>query len=53
MSHNAYVCDLKSLIKFLLPYLACCHFAKGPFKYYVMKEVNGWDQKMAIFDYLQ
>ena len=26
---------------------------KGPFKYYVIKEVDGWDQKMAIFDDLQ
>ena len=25
----------------------------GPFKYYVIKEVGGWGQKMAIFDYLQ
>ena len=22
----------------------------GPFKYYVIKEVGGWGQKMAIFD---
>jgi hypothetical protein len=28
-------------------------FAKGPFKYYVIKEVGGWGQKMAIFDDLQ
>ena len=27
--------------------------AKGPFKYYVIKEVGGWGQKMAIFDDLQ
>ena len=26
---------------------------KGPFKYYVCKEVGGWGQKMAIFDDLQ
>ena len=26
---------------------------KGPFKYYVMKEVGEWGQKMAIFDDLQ
>ena len=26
---------------------------KGPFKYYVIKEVGGLGQKMAIFDYLQ
>ena len=25
----------------------------GPFKYYVIKEVDGWGQKMAIFDDLQ
>jgi hypothetical protein len=24
--------------------------AKGPFKYYVIQEVGGWGQKMAIFD---
>ena len=23
---------------------------KGPFKYYVIKEVGGWGQKMAFFD---
>ena len=28
-------------------------FHKGPFKYYVIKEVGGWGQKMAIFDDLQ
>ena len=26
---------------------------KGPFKYYVIKEVGGWGQKMAIYDDLQ
>ena len=26
---------------------------KGPFKYYVIKEVGGWGQKMAFFDDLQ
>ena len=26
---------------------------KGPFKYYVIKEVGGRGQKMAIFDALQ
>ena len=26
---------------------------KGPFKYYVIKEVGGCGQKMAIFDDLQ
>ena len=25
--------------------------AKRPFKYYVIKEVSGWGQKMAIFDW--
>ena len=25
-------------------------YAKGAFKYYVIKEVGGWGQKMAIFD---
>ena len=28
-------------------------FPKGPFKYYVIKEVGGWGQKMSIFDDLQ
>ena len=28
-------------------------FNQGPFKYYVIKEVGGWGQKMAIFDDLQ
>ena len=28
-----------------------CH--KGPFKYYVIKEVGGWGQKKAILDDLQ
>ena len=27
--------------------------SKGPFKYYVIKEVGGWSQKMAILDDLQ
>ena len=27
--------------------------AQGPFKYYVIKEVGVWGQKMAIFDDLQ
>ena len=26
---------------------------KGPFKYYVIKEVGGWGQKMANLDDLQ
>ena len=26
---------------------------KGPFKYYVIKEVGGWGQKIAILDDLQ
>ena len=25
----------------------------GPFKYYIIKEVGGWGQNMAIFDDLQ
>ena len=28
-------------------------FTQGPFKYYVIKEVGGWGQKMAIFNDLQ
>ena len=28
-------------------------FNKGAFKYYVIKEVGGWGQKIAIFDDLQ
>ena len=30
-----------------------CLITKGPFKYYVIKEVGEWGQKMAIFDDLQ
>ena len=30
-----------------------CILYKGPFKYYVIKEVGGWGQKMTIFDDLQ
>ena len=29
------------------------HNIKGPFKYSVIKELGGWDQKMAIHDDLQ
>ena len=29
------------------------YFNKGPFKYYVIKEVGGWGQKLAILDDLQ
>ena len=28
-------------------------FPKGPFKYYVIKEVGGWGQKMSILDDLK
>ena len=36
------------------PTLQLRHFlTKGAFKYYVIKEVGGWGQKMAIFDDLQ
>ena len=28
-------------------------FTQGPFMYYVIKELGGWGQKMAIFDDLQ
>ena len=28
-------------------------YPKGPFKYYVIKEVGGWGQKMAILDDIQ
>jgi hypothetical protein len=28
-------------------------FRRGPFKYYVSKEVGGWGKKMAIFADLQ
>ena len=31
----------------------CVTSGKGPFKYYVIKEVGGWGQKVAIFDDLQ
>ena len=30
-----------------------CALIKGAFKYYVIKEVGGWGQKMTIFDDLQ
>ena len=30
-----------------------CLISKGPFKYYVSKEVGGWGQKMAIHTDLQ
>ena len=29
------------------------HLGKGPFKYYIIKEVGGWGQIMTIFDDLQ
>ena len=29
------------------------YFDKGPFKYYIIKEVGEWGQKMAILDDLQ
>ena len=29
------------------------HLPKGPFKYYVINEVGGWGQIMAIFDDLK
>ena len=32
---------------------AVVSFGKGPFKYYVNKEVGGWGQKMAIYDNIQ
>ena len=32
---------------------SCFVICKGPLKYYVIKEVGGWGQKMAIFDDLQ
>ena len=34
-------------------YLMHTYSDKGAFKYYVIKEVVGWGQKMAIFDDLQ
>ena len=37
----------------LKDYATICVFCRGPFKYYVIKEVGGWGQKMAIFDDLQ
>ena len=30
-----------------------CALRRGPFKYYVSKEVGGWGQKMAIFADIQ
>ena len=32
---------------------ASAYNSKEPFKYYAIKEVGGWGQKMAIFDDLQ
>ena len=37
----------------LMVNLITTFYHKGPFKYYVIKEVGGWGQKMAIFDDLQ
>ena len=39
-NHHIYVSDL----------LIVLISNKGPFKYYVIKEVGGWSKKMAIFD---
>ena len=48
---------VKSFYKFskaIFPFgIAAELLNKGPFKYYVIKEVGGWGQKMAIFDDLQ
>ena len=33
--------------------ISYCFCLKGPFKYYVIREMGGWGQKMAIFDDLQ
>ena len=37
----------------LLIFVPSWVFCKGAFKYYVIKEVGGWGQKMAILDDLQ
>ena len=38
----------------LLRIISSCYYSNsGPFKYYVIKQVGGWGQKMAIFDGLQ
>ena len=47
-THNSVKAFLKSHLKIFR-----LLFPKGPFKYYVIKEVGGWDQKMAILDDVQ
>ena len=37
----------------VLIYVTNSKHHKGPFKYYVIKEVGGWGQIIAIFDDLQ
>ena len=43
----------ETLWPFQTIFFSKCHLPKGPFKYYFIKEVGGWGQKMAIFDDLQ
>ena len=43
--------DVRALLLSLKPLAK--KVAKGPFKFYVTKEVSGWGQKMAISDDLQ
>ena len=49
---NCHLLHVPRLLSQLFPGLTV-HSDKGPFKYYVIKEVVGWGQKMAIFDDLQ
>ena len=49
---------MKMKIKYIAIKLECAHddiflLPKGAFKYYVIKEVGGWGQKITIFDDLQ
>ena len=50
ISCNTITCTLSMLES---SYTGRGRINKGPFKYYVIKELGGWGQKMAIFDDLQ
>ena len=45
--------NVKLIITLGVSNIIFCAFIKGPFKYYVIKEVGGWGQIIAIFDDLQ
>ena len=47
--YSCYVCaiaDFPIIVSYFLPTYIC----KGPFKYYVIKEVGGWVGQMMMFD---